>query len=117
MGARGPIRGFPVLRLAACVLLSAITADFAADTWCHKGWSSSISATAVRAAGAGQRQAGEPGTPLCVPDCFCCSRSETASPALTLPPLPALAQAPSPDPASVPAVVRPVAEPPPLALS
>ena len=54
---------------------------------------------------------------FCVPDCFCCSRSETAGPALTLPPLTALAQAPSPNPASVPAVARPVAEPPPLGLS
>jgi hypothetical protein len=54
---------------------------------------------------------------FCVPDCFCCSRAETAGPALTLPPLTALAQAPSLNPASVPAIVRPVPEPPPLALS
>jgi hypothetical protein len=54
---------------------------------------------------------------FCVRDCFCCFRSETAGPALTLPPLTALARAPSPEPGSVPAVVRPVLEPPPLALS
>jgi len=53
----------------------------------------------------------------CVADCFCCSRSETAGPAVVLPGLTALAQAPSSDPASVPSVVRPVPEPPPLALS
>jgi hypothetical protein len=54
---------------------------------------------------------------LCIPDCFCCSRSESAGAALTLPPLTALAQVLSASPASVPAVVRPVPEPPPLALS
>lgn len=53
----------------------------------------------------------------CVPDCFCCSRSETAGQALTLPPLTALAQAPTPIADSALAVVRPVPEPPPLALS
>jgi len=111
------MRGLPVLRLAACLLLSAITVDLAADTWCHQGWSSSSSVAAVRAAGEGQHQSGEPCAFLCVPDCFCCSRSETASSALMLPPLTVLAQAPSPDPLSVPAVVRPVPEPPPLALS
>ena len=54
---------------------------------------------------------------FCIPDCFCCSRSETASAALTLPPLTATAKAPAPRPGSVSAVVRPVPEPPPLALS
>jgi hypothetical protein len=54
---------------------------------------------------------------FCIPDCFCCSRSETAGLALTLPALTDLSHAPSPGLAPVQAVVRPVPEPPPLGLS
>ncbi len=54
---------------------------------------------------------------FCVPDCFCCSRSEAAGPELVLPVLTALATVPCAPPGSVPAVVRPVPQPPPLALS
>jgi hypothetical protein len=53
----------------------------------------------------------------CVPDCFCCSRSETAGAAVTLPPLAALADARSPEPLSAAAFVPAVPDPPPLALS
>ena len=54
---------------------------------------------------------------FCVPDCSCCSRSETAGPALTLPPLTVLAQTPSSNPAAVLAVVRAVPELPSLTFS
>lgn len=54
---------------------------------------------------------------FCVPDCFCCSRSETAELALPLPPLDITAKAPAPIPVSVTTVVRPVLELPPVALS
>ena len=55
---------------------------------------------------------------ICVADCFCCSRSETAGPALILPASDRAGAGAVPRArASVPAVVRPVPEPPPLALS
>jgi hypothetical protein len=97
--------------LLAAVVCADVTLDAACDPIDVPG---PASAVAARSADTGSADVC---TSFCVPDCFCCSRSETASPALTLPPLTALAQAPSPNPASVPAGVRPVAEPPPLAIS
>jgi hypothetical protein len=101
-----------VALLLAVVVCADITLDAACDPIRLPG--SASGATAVSAGGS---SSDEVCASFCVPDCFCCSRSETASPALTLPALAALAQAPSPSPASVPAVVLPVPEPPPLALS
>lgn len=117
MSARRTSFWVPTLRAAACLLLVAIAADLCADSRCDVPSSRLSAPTAVRDQGQPQGESDEPCASFCVPDCFCCSISETAGPVLTLPPLTALAQAPSTDPASVPAVVRTVPEPPPLALS
>jgi hypothetical protein len=102
-------------RFVALLLAAVVCADVTLDVACDPiGLPGPATAAAVSADDAGTGDA-RPGT--CVADCFCCSRSETAGPALVLPGLTATAQAPSPDPASVPAVVRPVPQPPPLALS
>jgi hypothetical protein len=100
-------------RLVALLLAAVVCADVGLDAACDPLGLPGPAATAAFSAATGPGDACEG---FCVPDCFCCSLSETASPALTLPGLTALAQAPSPDPASVLAVVRPVPELPPLAL-
>ncbi len=103
-------------RLVALLLAAVVCADVTLDAGCDPVDlpGSALGATAVSA---GDSSSADACASFCVPDCFCCSRSETASPALTLPALTALAQAPSASPVSVPAVVLPVPEPPPLALS
>jgi len=104
-----------VPRLAALLLTAIVCGDVVLDAACDPiAFPGRAAATAVRSADLGGTEAA---SPQCVPDCFCCSRSEEAGPALILPGLTALAQAPIARPASVPAVVRPVFEPPPLALS
>ena len=97
--------------LLAAVVCADMTLDAACDPIAFPG---RAAAAGVRPADAGRADAC---ADECVPDCFCCSRSETAGTALTLPGLSDLAQAPSPSLAPVPAVVRPVPDPPPLALS
>jgi hypothetical protein len=102
-------------RVVALLLAAVVCADVTLDTACDPiGLPGAASATAAFSADGGPTDAC---AETCVPDCFCCSRSETAGPGLVLPGLTAMAQAPSPDAASVPAVVRPVPQPPPLALS
>jgi len=104
-----------VPRLVALLLAAVVCADVTLDAACDPiGLLGPAPAAAALTADTGACDAC---AESCVPDCFCCSRSETAGPALILPGLTALAQAPSPDPISVPAIVRPVPEPPPLALS
>jgi len=102
-------------RLVALLLAVVVCADITLDATCDPiGLPGSASGcTAVSAS----NWSDDACASFCVQDCFCCSRSETAGPAVTLPPLTALAHAPSPSPAYVPAVVLPVPEPPPLALS
>ena len=102
-------------RLVALLLAAVVCADVTLDAACDPiGLAGPASTAAAFSADTGT---GDACAETCVADCFCCSRSETAGPALALPGLTALAQAPPPDPAFVPAVVRPVPEPPPLALS
>ena len=102
-------------RLVALMLAAVVCADVTLDAACDPiGLPGAASAAAAFSA---DNEARDACAETCVADCFCCSRSETAGPAVVLPGLTALAQAPSPDPASVPSVVRPVPEPPPLALS
>ena len=102
-------------RLVALLLLAVACADVTLDAACDPigfpGHATAAVAFSVDAGTCGARAA------TCVADCFCCSRGETAGPAVTLPALTVLARCLSPNPASVPAVVRPVSEPPPLARS
>ena len=102
-------------RLVALLLVAGVCADVTLDASCDPiGLLGPASAAAAFSADTGT---GDACANTCVADCFCCSRSETAGPALALPGLTALAQAPSPDPVFVAAVVRPVPELPPLALA
>jgi len=98
----------------ALLLAAVVCADVTLDAACDPIRLPSPESTAVLSAGS---EASDACAETCVADCFCCSRSETAVPAVALPGLTALAQAPPPAPVSVPAVVRPVLELPPLALS
>jgi hypothetical protein len=102
-------------RLVALLLAAVVCADMTLDAACDPiRLPGPVSTVPAFSADTGT---GDACADTCVADCFCCSRSETAGPALALPGLTALAQAASLDPASVPAVVRPVPQPPPLALS
>lgn len=102
-------------RLLALLLAAVVCADMTLDAACDP-----VNLPGAAAAGAALSPAtgsADACTPSCMPDCFCCSRSETAGQALTLPPLTPLAYTASPRPTSVPAIVRAVAEPPPLRLA
>jgi len=103
------------LRLLVLLLAAVVCADVTLDAACDPirlpGTASTVPAFAA------ETGSGDACADTCVADCFCCSRSETAGPALILPGLTVLAQAAAASPHSVPAVVRPVPEPPPLALS
>ena len=102
-------------RLVALLLAAVVCADVTLDAACDPirlpGLASTVTAFSA------DTGAGDACSDTCVADCFCCSRSETAGPALILPGLSLLAQAGAASPAFVPAVVQPVPEPPPLALS
>ena len=102
-------------RLVALLLAAVVCADVTLDAACDPirlpGPASTVPAFSADAG------TGDACADTCVADCFCCSRSETAGPALILPGLTVLAQAAAAIAASVPAVVQPVPEPPPLALS
>jgi len=102
-------------RLVALLLAAVVCADVTLDAACDP--IGLLDPTTTAKAFSADTASCEACAATCVGDCFCCSRSETAGPAMTLPPLTALSRCPSPDPASVPAFVRPVPEPPPLALS
>jgi hypothetical protein len=80
--------GSRTARVAACLLLTAIALDLAADTRCDVARPLG-SAPAVRAHQPGQPGDGEPCAPVCVPDCFCCSRSLVAGSGIE-PPAPVL---------------------------
>ena len=102
-------------RLVALLLAAVLCADVTLDAACDPiGLPGPAASATAFSADAGT---GDACADTCVADCFCCSRSETAGPALILPGLTVLAQAAAAIPPSVPAVVQPVPEPPPLALS
>jgi len=104
-----------VHRLAALLLAIVVCGDVTLDAACDPiALPGPAAAAAMRPAETGSTDAC---ADLCLPDCFCCSRSETAGPALILPGLAAVAQAPLARPASLPVVARPVLELPPLSLS
>jgi len=104
--------GFRVAAMVlAAVLCADVTLDAACDPIAFPGPAAAAAVSPDENGGAGTC------ADFCVPDCFCCSRSEAAGPELVLPALTALAQVPYASPESVPAVVRPVPQPPPLALS
>ena len=102
-------------RFVALLLAAVVSADVTLDAACDPirlpGPASTVPALTADAG------TGDACEDTCVADCFCCSRSETAGPALILPGLSLLARAGAVSPAFVPAVVQPVPEPPPLALS
>lgn len=108
-------RGFSVaLRLAACVLLAVIAVDVVADTTCDSpGLSARSATTAMR--GPNPSGANDPCSDVCVPDCFCCSRSTAARPAVPPPDLARLTPVDAPAAERCPDGVRSVLDHPPLA--
>lgn len=78
------------LRVVAALLLTTIAGDVAADARCDEP-SSIREAALVLAASRGDAEAAtdEPCASVCVPDCFCCSRSLVALSAVE-PPRPGL---------------------------
>ena len=101
------------VRAAACLLLAVITADVVADTSCDAPEVASASATNVQVPAAAGTN--EPCGDVCIPDCFCCSRSVAAS-SVVIPPEPeSLAPVDAPRAEQWPAGVHPVVDRPPLA--
>ena len=76
-----------VLRAAACLLLAVIAADLAADTACDMPAPPAASPSAAAVQGVAPGGPNERCADFCMPDCFCCSRSVAAGPAV-LPPEP-----------------------------
>ena len=113
-GTRGRLR---TVRAAACLLLAAIALDLLADTRCDVPSFLLSSPTRVGELSQTRDGSGENGeacATYCVPDCFCCSRSTLAGPAI-IPPEPGPLM-----PLGAPAAehcsegVRPVVDRPPL---
>jgi hypothetical protein len=103
------------LRVVAFLLAGVVCADVAFDAACDP-IDPPVAASGASVSG-GSGSPSEPCSSFCVPDCYCCSRGETAGPVLTLPGLTALDEAAWPTAASAPSVVLPVPDPPPLARS
>lgn len=101
------------LRLVALALAAVVCADVTLDAACDP---LRMPDSIVSVSGASS-EAEDACAESCVPDCFCCSRSETAGPALALPPPTLLRQTAAATPASITAGIRPVSELPPLARS
>ena len=101
-------------RLVALLVAAVVSADVTLDAACDP---LRLPGPASAAAFCPDKESRDACAETCVADCFCCSRSETAGPALDLPGLTASAHAPSPAPVAVSAVARPVPEPPPLSIS
>jgi hypothetical protein len=100
------------VRAAACLLLAVITADVVGDTNCDSPDVTLASATQLQ--GPAATGANEPCGDVCIPDCFCCSRSVVAS-SVVIPPEPeSLASVDAPLAEQWPAGVRPVVDRPPL---
>jgi len=105
-----------ILRAAACLLLAAIAQDLLADAGCDAA-SPIGSAAAVRAPEDQPTGGREPCAPLCVEDCFCCSRSVAAGPVI-VPPAPVLLSTLDASPRERWSLgVRPVVDHPPLRLA
>jgi hypothetical protein len=103
-------------KLVASLLAAAVCADVALGASCD-GIRLPGLASAATAIADDSPAPEDPCASFCVPDCYCCCRSEAPGAAVTLPVLAALAVTPFEGPARVAAVVLPVPEPPPLPLS
>ena len=115
MSRTGNVRGSRsswILRAAACLLLAVIAADVVADSACDSLSIGSGSTTTML--GPSTSGANEPCSDFCVPDCFCCSRSVTAGPAVPPPSLARLTPIDAPAAERWPEGVRPVVDRPPL---
>jgi hypothetical protein len=102
-------------RVASLVLLAAVGVDLAGDTRCDVpqfGLEGSAAFSAAIPPGTE-----EPCASFCVPDCFCCSRSLVARPAVVPPEPGPLTAVGLPRPPNRPDGVRPVAVRPPLPLA
>ena len=103
------------LRAAVCLLLAVIGLDVAADAACDSISLGAPSASTTEVRGVAPSGPNERCADFCVPDCFCCSRSVAAGPAV-LPPEPQpLTRVDAPATAGRSDGVRPVVDHPPLA--
>jgi hypothetical protein len=75
----------PVGRGLACLLLAAICVDIVGDATCDAPPPVAPSATVLADLERGPSRSPEPCAEVCVPDCFCCSRSVAADPAVVPP--------------------------------
>lgn len=101
-------------KLFAALVVCIIFADIALDGSCDPvatGGATQVAFTAGTTDGAN-----DPCADLCVPDCFCCSRSVTAGPAILPPMIGPVAAASELRAPATPAGVRPVPYHPPLLL-
>jgi hypothetical protein len=101
-------------RIAAMLLAAVVCGDVTLDAACDPIATSGPTTTAVSAVG---DVAHDACADFCMPDCFCCSRSEASGPVLVVPPLSALSAAPPVVATCAPEGVRPVPELPPLLLA
>lgn len=99
-------------RVAAMLLAAVVCGDVTLDAACDPiALPGPASVAAVSPANAGSRDAC---ADFCVPDCFCCSRSEASGSILVVPPPATVTEAAPARPAAAPVGVRPVLELPPL---
>jgi hypothetical protein len=108
---------FDVLRVAACLLLLAIAADLGADGLCDEAPVAAVAGVALLGAGVTQPGSPEACAAFCVPDCFCCSASVPATPAVEPAEPRPLAASVVPPLERWPTGVRPVVDRPPLRLA
>ncbi len=104
-----------MLRLVAFALLALIGADVAGDATCDLP--TALVANASASLGSPTPEAAEPCVDVCIPDCFCCSRSVAARTSIVPPPAVLVAGRLAAAREDRAAGVRPVADRPPLLLS
>jgi hypothetical protein len=115
VGAMG-LRGGAGPRIVALLLVALVCADVALDAGCEPAPVPAGGATTALA-NAGPDSPADACAEVCVPDCFCCSRSESPGATPTLPPPAQTAEAPESPRASLTPLCLPVPELPPIALS
>jgi hypothetical protein len=107
------LRHRAALRLLAALLVCLILTDLTLDASCDAPPSQSSAGVALSDPGG---SASDACAPLCVPDCYCCSRGVAAAAALALPDTGPMTMAPPSTPVGSPDGVHSVPFHPPLRL-
>ena len=103
------------LRAAVCLLLAVIAFDVTADAACDSISLGAAAASTTEVRGGAPSGSNESCADFCVPDCFCCSRSVAAGPAVFPPEPQPLTRVDPPATDDGSDGVRPVVDRPPLA--